>query len=270
MRKYDGIVIHRSVDRVGVLEVVDDRGIRSLHFGTNPKQSSMSISDPVRLELPYSRAMMSALLFNPSPRKALLVGLGGGSLAKFMLHVFPNCVIDAVECRESVLKLARGFFHLPEDPRLSVTIDDGARYILESAMEREQDYDLIFIDAFDHAGMAQSINGYRFTDACLRLLTPAGILAMNLWGTDSDTYEQSMDSLTLSFDDRLLSLPVRGRGNIIVFGFRTALNRGALKALKTRAAELEARFGLEFPVFLRDLRRYNGSFLQRFFGRANS
>lgn len=266
MRKYNGIVIHRSVDPIGVLEVVEHQGVRSLHFGTDPKQSSMSLADPLRLELPYARAMMSALLFNSSPRKALIIGLGGGSLAKFILHYFPDCSIDAVEYREGVVKVARSYFGLPQDPRLSVIIDDGARYILEAAMEREADYDLILVDAYDHGGMARSINGFRFTDACLKLLRPTGTLAMNLWGTHPDIYEQSMDSLSLSFNDQLLNLPVRGRGNIIVLGFPSEVKTASLKGLKNRAAGLENRYGVEFPIFLRDLRRYNSPLLQRFFG----
>ena len=100
MRKYHGTVIHRSQDSRGVIEVVDDGCTRSLHFGNAVRQSAMDLNRPEYLVLTYTRAMMSCLLFKPTPCKVLLIGLGGGSLAKFLLHHIPNCTIDAVELRE--------------------------------------------------------------------------------------------------------------------------------------------------------------------------
>ncbi|HEY0720688.1 MAG TPA: spermidine synthase, partial [Gammaproteobacteria bacterium] len=88
MQKYDGLLVHRTQDEWGPIEVVDDMLHRSLHFGTEPKQSSMLLSDPLALVLSYTRAMTTALLFVPQVRRVLLIGLGGGSLAKFFLHHF--------------------------------------------------------------------------------------------------------------------------------------------------------------------------------------
>ena len=86
MHRYGGIVIHQSRDEHGTIEVVEDGAYRSLHFGSEPKQSSMELHNPIRLALTYTRAMTAALLFNDAPRSVLLIGLGGGSLAKFLLH----------------------------------------------------------------------------------------------------------------------------------------------------------------------------------------
>ena len=90
MYKYDGLLIHESHDDEGILEVIDNKGFRSLHFGSSPKQSSLLIADPNKLVLDYVRAMTSWLLFKPSLEDdALLIGLGGGSLAKHLslIHI---------------------------------------------------------------------------------------------------------------------------------------------------------------------------------------
>ena len=100
MYRYDGRVIHESYDDDGVLEVVELDGVRSLHFGSFPRQSSMLLVKPDKLYLEYVRAMTSWLLFKPTlDSEALIIGLGGGSLAKHLLHHFPECRLKAVEYR---------------------------------------------------------------------------------------------------------------------------------------------------------------------------
>ena len=79
MQRYGGTVIYESSDEMGPLEIIEDGFTRSLHFGSEPKQSSMDLNDPYRLTLLYSRAMVTSLLFHATPRRALLIGLGGGS-----------------------------------------------------------------------------------------------------------------------------------------------------------------------------------------------
>jgi hypothetical protein len=51
------------------------------------------------------------------PRSALLVGLGAGSLAKFIYRYLPDCRITVVEINPQVEFIARQFFKLPDDPR---------------------------------------------------------------------------------------------------------------------------------------------------------
>ena len=73
MRLYDGMLVHQSQSDDGVIEVVDDGDIRSLHFGTFPRQSCMSLEVPHSLELTYTEAMMAALLINSDPKRVLVV-----------------------------------------------------------------------------------------------------------------------------------------------------------------------------------------------------
>ena len=62
MYKYNGMLIYQSHDDDGVLEVVERDGVRSLHFGSYPRQSSMSLDFPDTLELAYVRAMTAWML----------------------------------------------------------------------------------------------------------------------------------------------------------------------------------------------------------------
>lgn len=256
MYKYGGIVIHQARDELGTLEVVEDGYQRSLHFGSEPKQSSMDLNDPLRLALSYTRAMLSALLFVPAPQQVLLLGLGGGSLAKFLLHHFPACRLDAVEYRESVYRVARSHFQLPDDPRLAVHFADAADFIRQ-ADASHSGYDLILVDAFTADGVAQGTCGLSFFEACRTRLADAGVLVANLWSGDTTKLDDVIGDLGDAFDGRLLRLPVDGKANVIALVTQEGKPRRDLRRLDRQAAELQQRLGLEFTIFLNRLRRNN-------------
>ena len=265
MRKYGGIVIHQSHDDDGILEVVEDKGIRSLHFGSQPIQSSMSLTNPDYLQSPYARGMMGWNLFLDSFDDALMIGLGGGTLAKFMLQRFPESRIKVIEYRESVARIAQSHFGLPDDPRLKILIGDGGTYIQEQAkaLKVQQQYELLLIDAFDHDAMSPSVNSEKFFDACLKLLSQQGLMVINLWGTDKANFEQTAWYMGRSFDWKILFLPVRKRGNIIGFGFSAGMPKLSVSQLRTKAKALEKQTQIEFPLLLKDLKKNNKTTFDR-------
>lgn len=259
MRKYHGSVIHRSQDHFGMIEIVEDEFTRSLHFGNAVRQSMMDLRCPEYPALTYTRAMMSSLLFQPDPRNVLLIGLGGGSLAKFLLRHFSHCAIDAVEHREPIAKLAHGYFMLPEDPRLHIYIEDGDAFVQQKALVSTACYDIILVDAYDSAGMADGMGRMPFLDACHTLLTADGVLAINLWGRDRPRYTQVRRNLRHCSGANPLLLPAEGVTNVIAMTLRRPWRKRLLKATESRAALMQAHTGLEFVRLARALRKHNGS-----------
>ena len=259
MYKYNGLLIHQSHDDEGVLEVVERSGVRSLHFGTPPRQSSMRLSEPYNLELVYARAMSSWLLFKEQPKNILLIGLGGGSLAKHILHHISDCHIDAVEYRNSVVKIARSHFGLPFDNRLKIIIGDGTHYVYTHQESHQQTYDLILIDAFDHEGVADGVCSESFFKNCYNLLKPDGMFVANLWADKNQIFQNCSKWLSDIYQWRVLFLPVQGRSNIITLCYNHALPPILSKSLRQRAMELERYYHIEFPLFLKDLFKYNAS-----------
>jgi spermidine synthase len=257
MYKYNGRLVHQSHDEEGILEVVEEDGVRSLHFGSSPRQSSMLLAEPYKLYSPYARAMMAWQLFKDSPGKLLMVGLGGGILTKYLLHHFPECQIQAVEYRKGVVKIARSHFGLPMDPRLKITVAEGGSYIREKYQENSDCYDMLVIDAFDHEGLAESVRSEAFFDACRAFLNRKGMLVINLWSTDKVLFQQIAWFLGRTFDWRVLFLPARKRGNVIAMAFSEDIPKFTLKQLKVRAEQLENQYQIEFPVFVKDIRKNN-------------
>jgi len=260
MRKYHGSIIHKTRDELGDIEVVDDATCRSLHFGSDPKQSSMLLRDPIHLALAYTRAMSTALLFSESTRRFLLIGLGGGSLAKFLLHHFKDCRVDAVEYRQAVSEIAHSHFYLPHDARLSITVDDGGHFMRTADMDEYSEYDVIFVDAFLGNGIARSVCGMSFYDACRDRLADGGVLSINLWNGDFIRARDMLEDIRDSFDGNVLQLPVEGKGNIITLATNGIKLKKQLRKLEEHGKELERTTGVEFSVFLRHLRRHNSWF----------
>src|SRR5688572_21378692 len=113
----------RSVADAGAVYVSEKFGVRSLHIASDTIQSSMRIARPTDLELAYTRSMMGFLLFHPRPRRMLLVGLGGGSLAKFIYHRMPEAVSEVLEINPDVVSIARRYFQVPaSDERFTIRV----------------------------------------------------------------------------------------------------------------------------------------------------
>jgi spermidine synthase len=253
-RRYGGILIHHGRDAEGALEVVDSHGVRALHFGTPPRQSAMSLTDPDRLELAYARAMLCALNFLAEPRRILVLGLGGGSLARFLLTHYPACQVDAVERRGDVVRIAHEYFDLPRVSRLAVHVGEAAAFVHAPRASATAPYDLILVDAYDPYGMDAGIHDEVFFRDCAALLAPAGVFSINLWGTHAVSLRQSLQWLGICFPGRCFRLPVPNRGNVIGLALGSGLDGRDPMRHGPHARELEMRLGLEFPFFLRHLR----------------
>lgn len=138
-------------------------------------QSRMWTQDPSALNLEYTRIMMGCLLFNPQPKRIAMVGLGGGSLAKFCYHHLPSTRIDVFEINPHVIALRDKFMVPPDDHRFAVLLGDGAAWV----QRYEGEYDAIFVDGYDINGLPRQLTTDTFYDACFRALAPEGMMVCN-------------------------------------------------------------------------------------------
>jgi spermidine synthase len=226
--------------------IVDDGRRRFLHFDLDTVQSAMELEHPHRLALAYTRKMMSFLLFNRSPERILLLGLGGGSLAKFCYVHLPSVALTAVEANPDVIELREEFCIPADDNRFRVIHADGADYIsLLSPCK-----DVILADACDRDGVAPQLNSVEFYQNARRCLAPGGVFVTNICG-DADSRAAHLVKLRNAFDDEFLTLPVKQHGNLIVFGFQRSSPDVPWEHIEADAAGLKRRFGLDFPKYAR-------------------
>lgn len=236
-------------------------GVRSLHIGSDTIQSAMRIARPNDLELAYTRSMMAFLLFQDRPGRLLMVGLGGGSLAKFVYYRMPDAVSEVLEIRPEVAAIARRLFGVPEsDERFILRICDGAEFILRNGFA----YDVIVVDGYDGEAQVEELSTPAFYAGCRNRLAPRGVLVVNLWGSDR-SFDAYLQRIEAAFPAGTLCLPAEKPGNVIVFAFRDPPGDPLWAELEGRARELEARYGLEFGKFVRGLRGMNRGDSERLF-----
>ncbi|MBW8369854.1 MAG: polyamine aminopropyltransferase [Thiobacillus sp.] len=236
------------------LEVTEERGMRVLHLGSRAIQSAMRVSRPWDLELAYTRAMMGVLMFNPMPQDVLMIGLGGGSLAKFIRKQRPQTRITAVEIDPRVIAAARTHFELPpDDDTLTVIEADGALYVRQHSGSA----DVILLDGFDAGNQVEALATQTFYAACRRVLKPGGILVVNLWGRDSE-FAEYFARLTRAFDGEVGWLSVQNKTNVIVFAFAEPGAVARLDAIQPRLGDLSKRYGLDLRGFARDFQWSEG------------
>ena len=228
--------------------IVDSGLRRFLQFDLNCVQSAMYLDDPQKLTLAYTRKMMAFLLFNRAPERILLLGLGGGSLAKFCHRRLPRTVLTAIEVNPDVIALREEFRIPPDDDRLRVICADGATYV--GRLKRSKD--VILADACDRRGIAPELDAIEFYRDAHRCLTPGGVLVTNMC-SDTNNCAAHVTKIREVFGDDFMTLQVRPHGNVIVFAFkepRPAIDWDRLEAI---AVDLKRRHPLDFPRYVRGL-----------------
>ena len=252
--------IHKSVSEDSIVEVTETNGIRSLHLGSVTIQSSMKVKSPFELELAYTRGMIGFLLFSDGIKNVLTIGLGGGSVPKYMVQFCPEMSQIIVEINPQIINIARSHFAVPDnDARLNVMEGDGLVYLAENP----QSADCLMIDAFDAHGIPSDFCSQDFFDACEKTLTPHGIFVINLWGSDKN-FDIYLQRIERSFNNKTLMLPTGKPGNIVVFGFKLTPDLN-IASLRMRAKMLESQHKIEFLSFLDKLCEHNSNNNKQFF-----
>jgi spermidine synthase len=252
------------------IDIREEAGVRSLHFGSDWVQGAMRIARPWSLELEYTREMMASLLLregggvaagNPSahpsrmlrddsrfPRKVLLIGLGAASLLKFLYRHYPLAKLTVVEIEPDVVAAARQFFKLPEDPeRIRIVVGDGAEYMLKS----NKSWDLILVDGFDSNARAGGLDTLTFYLAAQSRLSGNGILSVNLLSRRRG-FKDSLERIRTAFEGRALAFPSCDSGNAIAFAAAGEPVRIPLGGLREQATTLKRATGLNLlPALVR-------------------
>lgn len=224
--------------------ILDVRKRRFLQFGLDGVQSAMHLEHPDQLSLAYTRMMMAFLLFNCSPARILLLGLGGGSLAKFCYRSLPATTITAVEVNPHVIALRREFGVPEDDERFRVIHADGATYVTVAG----RDKDVILADACDQRGIAPELDALEFYQSAWRRLSDVGVFVLNLCG-DRLSWPSHLLKLRLVFGEETLTLRGRRDGNVILLAFKRPRVEPGWEGLEATARNLRSRFGLDFPRY---------------------
>ncbi|MDA0238345.1 MAG: polyamine aminopropyltransferase [Proteobacteria bacterium] len=201
-----------------------------------------------------------------APKRALIIGGGDGGAAEEYLK-YPSMQevvmveIDAVVvdfCKEHLPEVHRGAF---DDPRLTVVITDGKRYVEEC----QDPFDLMMLDLTDPFGPAEALYRVDFLKHCRRLLGPEGVLSMHLGSpvTRPNVFHRVYSSLKTVFKivrPYLVYVPLYGA----IWGMATASDKTDPFAFNSENVDERIK-----TRKISHLQYYNGDTHQGVFGLPN-
>src|SRR5262249_2764068 len=117
----------------------------------------------------YERLMSAAFALCERPVTALLLGVGGAAMWRFMRAYLPECAPTLVDADETVMAMAKRWFYLTQP----VVIETAQRFLAGNTVQ----FDVVFADLYDSEGPAKYDE--EFWGRCVDALAPGGVLATN-------------------------------------------------------------------------------------------
>ena len=160
------------------LKVTEEAGIRCLVFGDmdEDKETCIDLDNPDRAIFEYTRMMFVGLLFHPTPKRVLQVGLGGGFMPMVFQRHLPDIHVDVVEIDPMVSDIAIKYFAFKPGKTLTVAVADGRDFIAKSSNK----YGQIWLDAFDEEYVPPRLTTIEFLQEVKKHLTNKGVFVENL------------------------------------------------------------------------------------------
>ncbi|MCR9279270.1 MAG: fused MFS/spermidine synthase [Pseudomonadaceae bacterium] len=256
-RSADAKIVHRERSLYSTVLVNKTDNILCLAFSIKRDQRNQSCIDtraPRDMVFSYTRMMMATLLFNPEPRRVLVIGLGGGTLPSAIAELYPDVIIDAVEIDSAVVEVARNFFNYRPHPGTSVTVADGRLFVKRRAslrarqeVQKDPGYDLVLLDAFNGDYIPEHMMTREFLTELRSIMSDDGILAANTFALSDLYHHESATYASVFGQFHNFRLPETGN-RVIITGKDDLPNP---VALADRAAELDTRLS-RYGIFLTD------------------
>ena len=202
--------------------VYEENGLRCMCFTRQcriGRQSCIDPRNPDHFALNYTRMMLAGTLFaHEDPRRVLIVGLGGGSIAT------------------ALRKLSEL---------------DGRVFVKRAAREGRQ-YDVILLDAFDHEYIPEHLLTREFLLEVKALMAPRGVLVANtfsssrLYDHESTTYASVFGTFyNLKRENRVIVTRLGGLPTQQELAQRAARYEAALRPFGADTASLLKMFNTQ-------------------------
>jgi len=235
-------------------------GVRTLWFEEGgSRQSTVKKDDPDYLELRYTRAMPIGLAVRAGDDQTrapandvLIIGLGGGTIPRFLHEHFPKMMIDIVDIDPKVVDVARRFFWFRENQQVHVHVADGRDFI-QKQIARGKRYHIIFLDAFGPDEIPRSLTTCEFLQSVRTAISDDGIVVANVWDRYSNSdYDSMIRTYQHVFAD-LYIVDVHGTGNEIVIALPHLRNLSrAVMVRRARDVSRRYRFPYDMAELVRD------------------
>lgn len=149
-------------------------------IGEDEGQTALLINGVVQSVLvgdgPLGPGYWPYMLPDVRPDRALLLGLGGGTIAHLLTRRFGPLPIVGVESDPQVIRLGRSAFGL-DLPHLEIVHADAFAYVASA----EGPFGYVAVDLFASDTIPRQVFARPFLKRVRELLTPGGLAAINLF-----------------------------------------------------------------------------------------
>lgn len=206
---YQRIQIHESIDektnRPTRYMLTDGLGIQSARF--------QDTDDDTDLVLEYTKFYRIADHFMPDPERILMVGGAAFSVPRDVLARHPDAQMDVVELDPGMTDIAREYFDLEDDTRMTIVHNDG-RAVLEQT--ETGIYDVILMDAFQSVVAPFQLTTQEAVQKMHQTLSDDGIVVANIISPITGERGQFLQSELSTYEsvfENVFLFPVRNPGN---------------------------------------------------------
>jgi spermidine synthase len=219
--------------------VAQENGVLTMHFGSEYIQSQMVLDKPDFLALAYTRTMMAFEIFVPKPREIALIGLGGGSMAKWCHRHHAKATLTVIELNPHVIA-ARQAFRIPKDSqRFRILCEDGAKFVAKPPAR----FDVLLVDCFTEKSAPKDLSSLEFFDHCREALAEAGLMVVNLC---IKHHKRILSRIRKSFEGRVLLFTDKD-GNVVVFASKGQPpwhKKESASSFRLKLRKFERKYGL--------------------------
>lgn len=193
-----GNTVYRTQTPYQELEVVDERGVRTMYLDGAP-QSAMYLDGSTDYVFDYPRYFHLGVLAQEDVDRVLFIGGGGFSGPKRFLEEYEDVEVDVVELDPAVIRVAREYFHVEDSPRMNVYNEDGRRFLEDT----DRTYDLIVLDAYRKDRVPFHMTTVQFMELAAAKLDDDGVLVANVIaarrGSGSEFYRAEYRTMNAVF-----------------------------------------------------------------------
>jgi spermidine synthase len=156
-------------------------------------------------------------------KKALIVGLAGGTIPNILFKKYPGIEIISVEIDPLMNDIYSYFFSGDKhDNHRIINVD--ANYLLKNP-ERfeiyEEEFDFILLDTFSSISVKEFNNFSNFFKNVKKLLSKKGVLAVNMIAQNDELYNKAQENIKIISDlfaevEVNLVCKINGNANLVV------------------------------------------------------
>lgn len=111
----------------------------------------------------------------PSPKRILVLGVGGGTVIKLITKEFPQTQVVAIDIDKTIVDVGRKYFELNKNKNVKIVIGD----VFDIKNNFGNDYDLIVVDLFKGYDIPKKLSSKLFLLRLKKALSVRGNVMFN-------------------------------------------------------------------------------------------